>query len=112
MTDAPPPLSPEDCATMEDLRAGIDALDEQIVDLLVARAAYIDRAAQIKAQAGLPATIPVRVEQVVANVRASATRAGLDPDLVEGLWRRMIAWSIAREEETLGPGPRPEKDMP
>lgn len=94
---------PEDCRDMAELRAEIDALDARIVALLAERAGYIDRAAQIKAGADLPARIDARVEEVVANVRAHAGTHGLSPDLVDALWRRLIDWSIAREEDHLGP---------
>lgn len=93
---------PDECETMADVRAGIDRLDAELVRLLVARAGYIDRAAQVKAATGLPARIDDRVEQVVQNVRQRAGGAGLDPDLAEGLWRQLIDWSIAREERILG----------
>ena len=73
------------------------------VRLLAERAGYIDRAAEIKAAAGLPARIDARVEEVVAGVRARADAAGLSPDLAESLWRRLIDWSIDREEQRLGP---------
>ncbi|MCV2865655.1 chorismate mutase, partial [Defluviimonas sp. WL0075] len=53
---------------------------------------------------GLPARIEDRVEEVVAKVRARAEADGLDPALVEDLWRRLIEWSIAREERRLGRG--------
>jgi isochorismate pyruvate lyase len=96
-------LEPGECKTMADVRAGIDRLDAELVRLLAARAAYIDRAAAIKAGADLPARIDDRVEEVVANVRAHALAQGLPPDLVEKLWRRLIDWSIAREETLLGP---------
>jgi isochorismate pyruvate lyase len=43
------------------------------------------------------------VEEVVQNVRRHATTHGLPPELVEKLWRRLIDWSIAREENRLGP---------
>jgi isochorismate pyruvate lyase len=88
---------------MAEIRAGIDALDEQLVRLFAERAAFIDRAADIKAQVDLPARITPRVEQVVQNVRCHAGTYGLPPDLVEKLWRRLIDWSIAREESRLGP---------
>jgi len=94
--------APEDCHDMTELRASIDALDAELVSKLKARAAYIDRAAVLKKGNGLPARIDDRVEEVVANVRAKATAQGLDPDLVEDLWRRIIDWSIAREEQALG----------
>ena len=95
--------SPADCSDMADIRAEIDRLDAELVGLFAERAAYIDRAAQIKAQVDLPARIGDRVEEVVANVRGHAARHGLPPDLVEKLWRRLIDWSIAREESHLGP---------
>jgi isochorismate pyruvate lyase len=95
--------TPQDCSDMADIRAEIDRIDAGLVRLLAERAAYIDRAAVIKATAGLPARITPRVEQVVANVRDHAQAHGLSPDLVEMLWRRLIDWSIAREETRLGP---------
>lgn len=95
--------TPQDCSDMADIRAEIDRIDAGLVRLLAERAAYIDRAAVIKAVAGLPARIPPRVEQVVANVRDHAQAHGLSPDLVEMLWRRLIDWSIAREKTRLGP---------
>lgn len=94
---------PEACPDMTALRAEIDALDAELVALLARRAGYIDRAVTLKQAAGLPANIPARVEEVVAKVRARAGAEGLDPDLVEALWRPLIAWSIAREERVLGP---------
>lgn len=95
--------NPRDCNTMAEVRAGIDRLDEALVRLFAERAAYIDRAAELKAVADLPARIDDRVEEVVRNVRAHALAYGLPPDLVEKLWRRLIDWSIAREESRLGP---------
>lgn len=94
---------PADCTTMAEIRAEIDRLDDDLVRLFAERAGFIDRAAEIKAGVDLPARIEVRVEEVVANVRRHAESYGLPPDLVEKLWRRLIDWSIAREESHLGP---------
>lgn len=94
----------QDIRSMAGLRAEIDALDARIVDLLAARAGLIDRAIELKPGEGLPARIEVRVEEVVARVRAAAAERGLDPDLAETLWRQIIEWSIAREERVLGKG--------
>ena len=95
---------PEDCTTMADIRAEIDRLDEELVALFAQRTAYIDRAAAIKEQVGLPARIEDRVEQVVANVRRHAVAHGLPPDKLEKLWRKLIDWSIEREEDHLRKG--------
>ena len=94
---------PADCTTMAEIRAEIDRVDEDLVRLFAQRAGYIDRAAEIKAGVDLPARIEGRVEEVVQNVRSHAETYGLPPDLVEKLWRRLIDWSIAREESRLGP---------
>ncbi len=94
---------PADCETMAHIRAEIDRVDEQLVRLFAERTGYIDRAAQIKADVDLPARIDTRVEEVVQNVRRHAATYGLPPELVEKLWRRLIDWSIAREESHLGP---------
>ena len=96
--------APADCQTMQDLRVQIDLLDAEIVAKLAARAGYIDRAIQLKQIEQMPARVEDRVEQVVERVRARALIEGLDPALTEDLWRRLIEWSIAREERVLGQG--------
>jgi isochorismate pyruvate lyase len=88
---------------MQDLRVQIDKLARQLIEMLVTRAEYIDRASQLKPGEGLPARIPDRVEEVVQRVRASSDQLGMDPDLAEKLWRILIDWSIAREERVIGP---------
>lgn len=90
---------------MADLRGEIDMLDGEIVALLARRATLIDRAVELKPAEGLPARIETRVDAVVRNVQAHAQTAGLDPKLVETIWRGMIEWSISREEMTLGKPP-------
>ena len=59
--------------------------------------------AEIRSEVDLPARIGSRVEQVVTNVRRHADAYGLQPEGVEMLGRRLINWSIAREECRLGP---------
>jgi len=94
--------SPSQLKTMIDLRAEIDATDRALVKLLAYRAGRIDRAIELKPGEGLPARIETRIEEVVGRVRDSALAEGLDPELIETLWRQLIDWSIAREEQVLG----------
>jgi len=96
-----PEIAPQACETMADLRAIIDRIDDDLVALMAARQACIDRAADIKATEGLPAHIPERVREVLDRVRVRAQAAGLDPDLAVLIWRSMIDWSILREETAL-----------
>ncbi|MFN4056812.1 MAG: chorismate mutase [Roseinatronobacter sp.] len=95
--------SPSDCQTMTELRTEIDRLDKALVALLVERAAFIDRAAQLKPVEGLPARIGPRVAEVLSNVERLAQEGGLDPALARALWTQIIEWSIAREERVMGP---------
>ncbi|SFL41235.1 chorismate mutase [Shimia aestuarii] len=94
-------LDPAECPDMPTLREQIDTLDRELVRLLAKRAGYIDRAVEIKTEAGLPASIPARIEDVVAKVKATARDEGLDPEIVEAMWRKLIDWSIAREAQSI-----------
>jgi isochorismate pyruvate lyase len=95
--------SAAECSTMAELRVEIDRIDAELVALFAERVSFIDRAAQIKTGTGQPARIKARVEDVVAKVRGHAVAHGLPPDKLEKLWRKLIDWSIEREEAVLGP---------
>jgi isochorismate pyruvate lyase len=102
---------PEECQTMDDVRSEIDHLDRDLVGLIAKRTRYIDRAIIIKAQEGLPAYIPERVEEVVANACAAARRLGAPEHIIETIWRVMVDLFIAREAphlagSTASPSPR------
>ncbi|RMC32994.1 chorismate mutase family protein [Paracoccus alkanivorans] len=91
----------DDIPDMPALRAEIDALDAELIALLARRRALIDRAARIKKAAELPARIGWRVEQVVANARRHAAEQGLDPELIEAIWRQLVEAAIAQEDRHL-----------
>ena len=95
-------IPPEACKSMAELRGQIDAKDVELIALLVTRSRYIDRAVDLKRVEGLPARTTDRVEEVLDNVRATATEFGLDPDLAQSLWSALIDWSIQREIRELG----------
>lgn len=94
--------------SMEAVRAGIDALDEALLDLFSARAAHIERAAALKPAIGMPARVPARVEEVVDNVRRGAIARGLDAALFERIWRAVIEEAIAFEEKRMAEDRRME----
>ena len=91
-----PVLAPDACGTMTDVRAGVDALDRELVELLARRQAYMAAAARIKAKRSAVRDV-ARVEAVVANVRAAAAEAGLSPAIAEPVWRTLIERCIAHE---------------
>ncbi|WP_245963938.1 chorismate mutase [Roseinatronobacter ekhonensis] len=86
---------------MSELRAQIDAIDVELIKLLVSRSRYIDRAIDLKKIEGLPARTTDRVAEVLDKVSATASEKGLDPGLARTLWTELIEWSIQRESEEL-----------
>lgn len=74
---------------MAEVRAQIDRLDEQIVDLLAERGGYVRQAARIKARRE-QIVDPPRIEEVVAKACERGARAGLPAELIEPLYRLMI----------------------
>ena len=87
---------PADCATMAEVRQGVDALDRQLVALLAERQRYMDAAARIKPDRGTVRD-DARIEDVVAKVKAAAREAGLSVEIAEPVWRTLIERCIAYE---------------
>jgi chorismate mutase/prephenate dehydrogenase len=88
---------PTGLAALEPLRREIDAIDEQIVDLLGRRQALTQNAVAIKKAAGLPVYHPAREEDLISQRRAQAKRAGLDPNHIEELYRCILRQSRMRQ---------------
>ncbi|WP_404335110.1 chorismate mutase [Sphingomonas sp. MMS12-HWE2-04] len=91
-------IAPLNCTTMTEVRAGVDAVDRALVDLLARRFGYMDAAARIK-----PERDHVRDEarkaQVIDNARAHARAAGIPEAVVCDLWETLVEASIAYEFE-------------
>lgn len=81
---------------MADVRAGVDALDRELVSLLAERFRFMDAAARIKPERSQVRDEP-RKRQVIANASASAAALGLDPAIVASLWESLVEASIAHE---------------
>ncbi|WP_022685849.1 chorismate mutase [Sphingomonas phyllosphaerae] len=89
-------LPGERCTDMTEVRAGVDALDRELVALLRRRFDYMDAAARIK-----PARTAVRDEarkaQVIAQAAAEAARLDLPAEAVAAMWETLVEASIAYE---------------
>lgn len=84
------------CATMAEVRAGVDAVDTELVALLARRFAYMDAAARIKADRAAVRD-EARKAEVIANAEAAARAAGLPAGLAVQLWENLVEASIAYE---------------
>ncbi len=90
---------PTQCETMEEVRAGVDAIDRILVSLLTRRQAYMEAAARIKPEL-TDVRVPWRIEEVVQNVLAESAKTGLSPRIAERVWRLLVEECIQHEQET------------
>ncbi|MDG2004602.1 MAG: chorismate mutase [Novosphingobium sp.] len=87
---------PDDCRTMDEVREGVDAVDREVLQLLVQRFAYMRAAARIK-----PERDEVRDEArkaaVIANATAMADQLDIPAQTIADIWDRLVEGSIAYE---------------
>jgi isochorismate pyruvate lyase len=91
-------LSPEQCETMAEVRAGVDQTDKELVHLLARRFGYMDAAARIKPDRDTVRDEP-RKAQVIDNVRAHARAIGIPETVIAAVWEALVEGSIAYEFE-------------
>lgn len=94
-------MKKEKVETLEQARAKIDELDTILIDLIATRQFYADqviRFRRIKQDAASP-----RVDEVIAHVRQQAEAKGLDPEIIEKIYREMIQYSLHRELKEIRP---------
>ena len=84
------------CNSLDEVRANIDRIDNEIIKLIAERGTYVSQASAFKKnEEGVKDKS--RVEKVIQKVRDKATTYGADPDMVERLYRDMIASFIKLE---------------
>ena len=89
-------MNMEDCKTIEEVRENINRIDREIVELISQRSSYVGQAAKFKKTAQ-DVKAPARVEEIILRMRGLAVEKHLDPDIVEKIYRTMIACFIGYE---------------
>lgn len=87
---------PEDCTDMREVRAGVDATDRELMELLDRRFGYMRAAARIKTDRNVVRD-EARKAEVIANARADADRRGLPAEDIARIWELLVETSIAYE---------------
>lgn len=82
------------------LRAQIDQLDYELLQLLARRAQYVHQVGELKHTDEQIVALE-RQQEVIRTRRAWAQQLGLDPDFVEGLYLHMIHHFIEQERRQL-----------
>ena len=84
---------------LEPYRARIDALDEEIVELLAKRLAIIREVGELKFRENIPSVLHDRVEEVSEHAAGVAAQRGIDPNFVRRLYTILIDYSCNLEED-------------
>ncbi|ABM02153.1 chorismate mutase [Psychromonas ingrahamii 37] len=82
------------------LRDQIDAVDQQIIDLLAERLRLVGEVGEVKAKHGLPIYVPEREAAMLAKRREEASSKGVPANLIEDILRRTMRESYASENDT------------
>ena len=89
-------IPPDECSGMEEIRAGMDAIDRQMIVLIAERVKYVRTAAKFKTSSASVAA-PERVAAVLKTRREWAEATGLDGAVIEGLYRELVRYCVSEE---------------
>lgn len=89
-------MKTENCTSLEELRGFIDRLDDQIVELIAARNAYVKQAAKFKHSIE-EVKGKDRMEAVMDRVRMRAMELEVSPNLLTKLYTIMINEMVESE---------------
>jgi chorismate mutase/prephenate dehydrogenase len=84
---------------LSDLRARLNDIDRQILELVAARQQLSVEIGEFKRVQGLPTRDFAREKQVLEQARSQARSLGLPPDLAEGVMTLLIRSSLANQEQ-------------
>ncbi|MBU2897821.1 bifunctional chorismate mutase/prephenate dehydrogenase [Vibrio hepatarius] len=85
---------------LNELRDQIDAVDQQILDLLAQRLALVEKVGEVKSIHGLPIYAPDREAAMLSSRREEAIKKGVPPQLIEDILRRTMRESYASEKDS------------
>ncbi len=85
-----------ECNSLEEVRANIDRIDDEIIKLIAERGTYVVQASAFKKDEESVKDTG-RVEKVIAKVRKKAKEYGANPDMLDALYREMISWFVNLE---------------
>lgn len=91
-----PRRPPQQCASLAEVRQQIDAIDQQVIQLLGERFGYVLAAAPFK-HSSAAVRAPQRFAAMLQQRRQWAAQAGLAPDVIEQLYRQLVEYFIAEE---------------
>lgn len=87
---------PDRCENITDIRIEIDRLDRQIIAIMGERFEYVNAASQFKTSE-TSVKAPERFQAMLQQRRAWAEEEGLNPDVIEKIYRDLVTYFIEEE---------------
>jgi len=93
--------SPQECSSITEVRNEIDNIDREIIRLISKRFEYVQQVVKYKdaTESGIEATD--RKNEVMTTRRQWATENGLDPDVIEEIYSRLVRYFIDEEKKII-----------
>ena len=93
--------APKECTNIDEVRDGIDQIDNQILKLLSERFDYVKEVIKYKPrnEAGVKAID--RYNAVLEKRRQQAIEKGLDPNVIENLYRLLMDYFIIEQNKII-----------
>lgn len=89
-------MTPDECSNIQEIRSEIDAIDREVINALGKRSAYVKAAAKFK-PSETSVKAPERFNTMLQQRRIWAESAGLNPDVIEKLYRDLVNYFIDEE---------------
>lgn len=90
---------PQECTCIEDVRGEIDYIDEKIIGLLSERFGYVREVVKYKEKTASGIEATGRRAAVIESRRKWAEDAGLNPDVIGGIYNTLIEYFIEEEKK-------------
>ena len=90
---------PEKCENIKEIREAIDNIDKEIIRLIGRRFVYVKEIVKFKNKDRDSIVAKERYNEVIENRRKLAVENGLNPDLIENIYKDLIDHFIDKEIE-------------
>ena len=87
---------------LDELRVELDKIDEELVNLIAKRVELIPSIAEYKKAKGVARVDDERESQLIEAKRKLALELGVNPDLIEDIFKRLIEESHVIEKKIIG----------
>ena len=88
--------NPDECANIQEVREEIDIIDREVIQALSKRFQYVIAAARFKTSEASVRS-PDRFQAMLQQRREWAQESGLNPDVVENVYRDLVNYYIEEE---------------